>query len=535
MTPQSTAAVEVGRSVVTIPFTPPCRLSDLLGSGGVPFEAPCGGRQRCLRCRVVATGALSEPTERERAALTEADRRKHVRLACMTQALGDVHIRLLSGTMQVVTEGALPSILSDLPAGTGFGLAVDVGTTTLAGYLYDLTDRRLLATAACENPQRVFGTDVVSRVDAALHGQDKRLRQVIIGAIGDLQATVCEKAGISPADVGDRVIVGNTAMITILCGRSTASLAAAPFSSTHETDERRPLSDFGWSGPDGSIVHLPPCPAAFIGADTVAALLAADLFSDGRPTVTRPTLLADIGTNGELVLVTPDGLLACSAAAGPALEGAGIACGMVASTGAVSQVAMLGARMCITVIGGGNARGLCGSGLIDLIAGLGAAGVLDREGRLREDGHAFVDNVRAADGQPAFFLPDTDVCLTQDDVRAVQLAKGAIRAGIETLLSAAQITEGEVDRLLLAGGFGSRLSAPSAAAIGLIPPALSARTEAIGNAAGAGACRLLLDPNAAEDARAIGRQLRVLTLSDQPTFESDFIRFMRFDTFPRFE
>ena len=532
MTSPGIATVVYGRSVVTVPFTPPCRLSDLLGKSGLPFSAPCGGKGTCLSCRVTATGALSEPTERERAVLTEADLRAGVRLACMTQALGDVELRLSPGAVQVVTEwenAAAPTP----PGGQGFGLAVDVGTTTVAAYLYDLADGRRLATAACENPQRAFGADVVSRIDAALHGQGEPLRCAVTAAIGDLQAQACAQAGIDPAEVGDRVIAGNTAMLTLLCGKSPAALATAPFIPEHRFDEYRAPSDFGWSGTAQSRVYLPPCPAAYVGADTVAALLAADLFRDGKPTVTRPVLLADVGTNGELVLVTPDGLLACSAAAGPALEGAGIRCGMVAAPGAVSQVGLLGARFQITVIGGGKAAGLCGSGLLDLVAVLGAAGVLDREGRLHEDGHAFTEYIRETDGQLAFYLPGTDVCLTQADVRAVQLAKAAIRAGLETLLAAANLTGDAVDRLLLAGGFGSRLSPASAAAIGLIPPTLTSRTEAIGNAAGAGACRLLLDPGAVTDARALAGQVRVLTLNDQPGFESDYIRFMRFDTFSR--
>ena len=533
MTASCVATVEAGRSVVTIPFAPPRLLSDLLSQSGMPFEAPCGGRQTCLRCRVIAVGELSEMSPKERDALTKAERLGGVRLACMTQALGDVHVRLRAGEVQAVTEGVMPAVSPDLPTGYGYGLAVDVGTTTLAGYLYDLTDRQKLATAACENPQRAFGADVVSRIDAALHGQSEPLRRAIETAIESLQTTLCNRAGIDPALIERRVIVGNTTMLTLLCGYSPAPLATAPFTPAHKMDEHRAPSDFGWSGAPGSLVYLPPCPAAYIGADTVAALLAADLFRDGRPAVSRPTLLSDVGTNGELVLVTPDGLLACSAAAGPALEGAGIRCGLVASPGAVSQVALLGATILVTVIGGGKAEGLCGSGLLDLVAVLGAAGVLDREGRLHEDGHAFTDCICTVDGQLAFCLPGTEVVLTQDDVRAVQLAKAAIRAGIETLLSAAHVAGDEVERLLLAGGFGSRLSASSAAAIGLIPPTLRSRTEAIGNAAGAGACRLLQDPAAEREARAVAEKIRVLSLNEQPTFESDYIRFMRFDTFPR--
>ena len=525
MTKPSTAVIECGRSVLTIPFSPPRRLSDLLSQSGVPFEAPCGGRQTCLRCRVIAAGALSDPTDRERAALTDADKRGGVRLACMTQALGDVHIRLSDSAMQVVTEGETASL--PVKPGTGVGVAVDVGTTTLAGYLYDLSDGRRLGTAACENPQRAFGADVVSRMDAALHGQGEPLRQAVTDAIERLEKNLCDEAGVTPASIERRVIVGNTAMLTLLCGYSPAPLATAPFIPRHTLDEHRTPAEFGWGGSAQSDVYLPPCPAAYVGADTVAALLSLGDRAE------NPTLLADVGTNGECVLLTPSGLLACSAAAGPALEGAGIRCGMVAAPGAISQVALLGEQLHLTVIGGGKATGLCGSGLLDLVAALGAAGVIDREGRLHEDGHDFAEQVRVADGQLAFFLPGTDVVLTQDDVRAVQLAKAAVRAGIETLLAVAGVAADQVDRLLLAGGFGSRLSVPSAAAVGLIPPALSPRTQAIGNAAGAGACRLLLDPDAAGEAHAIAEHVRVLTLNDQPTFASDYIRFMRFDTFPR--
>ncbi|MBR3289432.1 MAG: DUF4445 domain-containing protein [Clostridia bacterium] len=525
-----TATIENGGSVVTIPFEPPCRLTDLVAKSGLPFSAPCGGKGVCLRCRVTATGALSAPTAAERAALTGSDLAASVRLACMTQALGDVRIRLKANTVQAVTEGPMPV---GSFSGHGYGLAVDVGTTTLAAYLYDLSSGRLLAAAARENPQRAFGADVVTRMDAALRGQNKELQRSVTDAVSALQTNLCEQAGVAPDAVGDRVIVGNTAMLTLLCGQSPASLATAPFEPDDKMDKRLPAADFGFAGAPRSGVYLPPCPAAYVGADAVAALLAADLWRDGKPTVERPTLLADVGTNGELVLVTSQGLLACSAAAGHALEGAGIRCGTVASSGAVSQVALLGRQMLVTVFGGGEATGLCGSGLLDLVAVLGAARVIDREGRLHTDGHGLEDCIRTVDGAPAFFLSDTDVCLTQDDVRAVQLAKAAVRAGIETLLKAAHITADEVDRLLLAGGFGSRLSVPSAAAVGLIPPELAARTETIGNAAGAGACRLLLDPTACGDARSAAASMRVLTLNEQPTFETDYFAHMRFLSFPR--
>lgn len=527
--------IEGGDGIRRIPFTPPVRLSDLLARQGVPLDMPCGGRQRCLKCKLTVTGSLSPLGERERALLTDADLRANRRYACMVDLTGDAHAVLprKEGAAHILTEGAMPAF-RHAPWAAGIGAAVDIGTTTVAAYLFDLQDGSLLATLSESNPQAVFGADVISRLEKAMAGQGAALAGAIRGCVARLLTGLCDKAARPPADMGGVVLTGNTAMLYLLCDASPASIVAAPF------DMDRPFGRFVTPAalqlplPPDCRVYLPRCLSAYVGADITTALLAAGFYKrdEGgeafRVPDGPPRLLVDIGTNGEMALAANGGLLCCSTAAGPALEGAGIRQGMMAADGAIYRVRLEKEQILCGVLGGGEARGICGSGLIDAIAVLRAAGVVDETGVIHEADHPFTACMEEVDGQPAFRLPDTAVVLTQKDIRAVQLAKSAICAGMLTLLSEAGLSPADVAELVIAGGFGSRVDVANAQRIGLIPPGFADKARAVGNAAGAGAAMTLLS----DDMRQAGEQMpavtRTVELSSHPGFMDAYIDGMFF-------
>ncbi len=485
-------------------------LAELLRQRGTPVDLPCGGGGRCGKCRVIAHGDVDAPGERERALLTPDELAQGVRLACLAQALSeDVTVEPVSarGTDSIQTAGQMPEIILSHKSESGAGLAVDIGTTTVAAYLYRLSDGAKLAEAAEKNPQGAFGADVTSRIDRALAGESAALAQAIRGCIARLLTVLCEKSGVSQSAVTRATLTGNTAMLYFLTGRNPGSIAVAPFDADCLFGQTVPGESIGLPG---MAVYLPGCVGAYVGADITCAMLAAGF---DRP-AQKPRLLVDIGTNGEMALDTGDALLCCSTAAGPALEGAGISCGMTARTGAIHRVRVVGGEITCDVIGGGEALGICGSGLLDAVAALLETEALDDTGRF-EDGEDVT-------------LPGTNVVLTQRDIRQVQLAKSAICSGVKTLIKRAGIAESALGEVLIAGGFGTAMNPISAGRIGLLPEGLAARAQAIGNAAGMGAAMMLLSDEAVQAGEQLCRKARVIDLATDPVFQNAFIEEMMF-------
>ncbi len=465
-------------------------LADALAAAGFSLPLPCGGRGTCGNCAVLSlTGAASPPNG--------AERRAGRRLACQARLTGDCAAELPPEREWTVIETDAAEPVRGFPMAGRIGAAVDLGTTTVAARVYDLAAGRSLGEAAAVNPQTAVSADVMGRVSAALAGNGERLRALALEAVGKTVAEACARAGAAAAEA--LTVTGNTAMLYLLTGRGPQTLAAAPY---------RADCLFGFEEPvDGVPAYLPPCAGAYMGADLTCAALATGLC--GGP---ETTLLMDIGTNGELMLWHGGRLYAASAAAGSAFEGGEISQGLGGVTGAIDRVWVENGRLGSRVIGNVEAAGLCGSGLIDAVAALLRLGRIDRTGVLDAPSVIIAGGVR----------------LTAGDVRALQLAKAAVAAGVETLLAAAGITPAQVKRLWLAGGFGSRLSVSSAVAVGLIPAALAGRAQAVGNAALAGAAALLLDTRLREKAERIARETELVPLGGDPGFESRFLAAMDF-------
>ena len=468
---------------------------------------PCGGHGICGKCKVWTEGELSPLTEWEQTLLMPQEIASGVRLACRARVMGDCVIRTARAprSAKIRTSGDMPEI-ELRPAFAQYGAAVDIGTTTLAARLYG-ANGSLLAEASGLNPQSAYGADVISRIEAALRGASRELADCVREAIGDLLDQMAQAAGIAPCEIDGMVITGNTVMLHLLTETSVEPLSHAPFAAKRlfgETLTAEELS-LGRLSPQTAI-YLPPCAAAYVGADMVTALLASGICKREET-----ALLVDIGTNGEMCLWQNSKLIFCSTAAGPAFEGAGISMGMGGREGAIDRVQLVNGRLHAHVIGNGAPVGICGSGVVDAVACLLDAELLDETGYLEDDP----------------FMIEAPVTFTQGDVRAVQLAKSAIHAGIRTLLHTAALQPEAVRTLAIAGGFGSYLDTANACRIGLLPEELRSVIRVIGNAALAGAAMLLLCRDLRSDCVKYA-QGETVELSTSPVFAEEYMERMLF-------
>ena len=400
--------------------------------------------------------------------------------------------------------------------------AFDIGTTTIAGYLLDSEDGRMLAVESRMNPQAQYGADVIMRANYALeHGTDV-LSRCIREAVNEMLGVLAGDAGISREDIFQVCIVGNTCMHHLFLGISPASLVHAPY--TPAVSERLVLNagDYGLDVQRKAELIMLPDIAGYVGADTCGCLLA--LRQDQKDEI---SLMIDIGTNGEMVLGNRNRLVTCSTAAGPAFEGAKIECGMRGAAGAVDHVKYENGKWDYTTVGNQPAVGLCGSGLIDLVAGLLDAGMLDENGALSS----------GQEKQGVFMLVPPEqagnergVYLTQKDIGEVQLAKAAIAAGIQMLMKRLGITEEEICSVYIAGAFGNYMDSVSAGKIGLLPAALVKKVEPVGNAAGEGAKIALVNEREMLEMDELVGKIDFVELAASGDFQDYFIDELGFET-----
>lgn len=468
---------------------------------GLSPDAPCGGHGTCGKCRVLANGESV--------------------LACQTLVRPDMVVQTESDVSHVVLESGIDTAVALRPLRPDMRLhaAVDIGTTTIVCHLLSGVDGAILATSSMLNPQYTFGADVVTRIQAAIGGQMPELTESVRRGVAALVGESCQKAGADPQDIGVLSIVGNPCMQQLFLGVSPDNLAAPPFSPVLTEAKAIPAGEFVPCAPEASLLVVPDI-SGYVGADTIACVLASRLYE-----AESPTLLVDIGTNGEMVLGSRHGMTACATAAGPALEGAKIACGMRGAAGAIDHVWLEQGQIVFSVIGGGEAAGLCGSGLIDLAAVLLEQGAINRRGRLQvpEQSPQLARQFSIVDGSPRFTLCD-GVYLTQEDIRELQLAKGAIAAGIELMVEELHVSLQDIDEVLLAGAFGSFINKESACAIGLLPPVLLEKIKSIGNAAASGSRRMALDREEFYRAETLCKKIHSLELAALPAFSRCFAR-----------
>ena len=458
-------------------------LLEALRGAGLFIDAPCGGRGTCGKCTVII--------------------REQQRLACDYFVEDDIAVTLPHDhEARILTTGWMPERAAD-PLRNGYLVAVDIGTTTVVCVLMDCAGQEL-AVRSMTNPQVPWGADVISRIQAAQRGQREALTEAVCHGIQRLIRECCAAAGITMDAVGVISIVGNSCMQQLFLGMDVNNLAGAPFDPAITRTEIAAARDYLPDCANAKLLILPDI-AGFVGADTLGCILAAELH-EAADTV----LMVDIGTNGELVLAHNGTLTACSTAAGPALEGGNISCGMRAASGAVDRVWSGGCR----VIEGGEARGVCGSGLIDTAAVMLNEGIMNFRGRILTPDHTY----QITEG----------VILTQDDIRQLQMAKGAIAAGIQLLAEQRGLSLGQIDRVILAGAFGSFLDASNACRIGLLPQELENKITAAGNLALGGAKALAMDKKLLPLAQEILEKTVAVELSKLPEFSMAFAENMLF-------
>ena len=422
------------------------------------------------------------------------------------------------------TRGVTAVLSGHHPA--GLGVAFDLGTTTLAAYLCDLNDGRVLATASAVNPQRRFGEDVISRIAYANQSEGglRQLQGMVADALNELIKRCVGAAGFGTGDVDEVTVVGNTTMLQVFAGIHPASLGATPYLPAVREFPDFSAADLDLSLNPGTNVHLLPVVSGFVGGDTMGAALA-----DGPHHRDEITLIVDIGTNGELVLSTPSGLWATSCATGPALEGAQISCGMRAVSGAVYKVEPGtdgGVRCRVLGENGTRPLGLCGSGVIDAVAVLRRLGIIEPSGRFNPEAPGVIRDERGLGRR--FVLVSagesgsgTDVYLSLKDIRSLQLAKAALSVGIEFLMRQAGVAR--VDRTVLTGAFGARFDWKNAAVIGMLPQgSFNGEVRPMDNLAGVGAIMALLNRKRREEVSRISRRVRFIELAGDSAFAMRF-------------
>jgi len=576
---------------------------ELLNDHNLTAYAPCGGKGRCGKCKILLSGPANPITPVEQARLSEDEVAKGVRLACQTLVAGSAHIRIVDGfcentakkdlkphavyplqpiirqktarlgtpTLQkgnslvdvikqelgevpigfnllqeiarniqgnqrvvcTLYDDELIDLAQDTDRSGAYGIAVDIGTTTVVCYLLDLTTGVQLAAASRQNPQCMAGADVISRIHYTVENKTGlgELQTKIIQTIDELIGELGRTAGISSRHIYLSVLVGNATMQHLFLGLACRSLSLLPFSPVTTDALTANAVDFPITNmnPRGKIVFMPGI-GGFVGSDTVGAILAAEGIGDRK----KCQLLLDLGTNGEIVLSTPTGRYACSTAAGPAFEGANIKWGMQAVNGAIDSVHLAEDLFCHT-IGDQPPRGICGSGLIDAVSELVKAGMVGASGKIVDPEEIASPKLAgriAQNGRKKEIIlvaaekshNGEQITLTQQDIRQLQLAKGAIRAGVNILMRVAGVAFADIDTILLAGAFGNHLKRDSAAGIGLFPGSEADKVIALGNGAGEGAKLALCDRNRLlTTSKLIAEKTIYVEISNRPDFQDEFV------------
>ncbi len=507
-----------------IEFSTGKTLLEILADNGFTLDAPCGGRGVCGKCKVTASGALSEMTDKEKELLTETEIESGIRLACFCRAEGEFELSTGNSFYEIQTTADVSEYEVE-PSdevknfaeknGKAIGIAIDIGTTTVVSVFYDLLSGKKLFTTSAINAQKTFGADVMSRIGFAIDNEDgdETLQNAIINQINGM----IDKSGIDKKDIVKIAIGGNTTMQLTAARLSIKSLGAVPFEPLSYFGCAFPAKELGYS-PENAEVYFMPCCGGFFGGDAVACMLPAGYDSgDGKI-----KYIADIGTNGELSLEVGDKIYGCSTAAGPAFEGACIRFGTGSIEGAINGVkadpnSPNGFEF--KTIANKAPTGICGSGLIDLVNVCLENELIDETGHIDDDCPEFEDEC-------AIQLTD-DIFLTQKDVREIQLAKSAICAG--TIVLDGMIGSKETPEVFIAGGFGTAINLESAKGIGLLPKAYCDNAKAVGNAALAGTTMVLLSEKYRAKAEKIQAKVQILDLSTDPVFQDEYVENMIFD------
>lgn len=467
---------------------------------------------------------LDSDTERLRKSLAEAGIRQAFIDFPLLNICSDI-LREQNWKIRAVLRGN--EVVAILPYGSDlFGFAVDIGTTKLAAYLVDLATGNTVGKTGAMNPQIAYGEDVISRIAASRESDEKRkmLQSSLVDALNDMLDALSMHAQIQKGQIVQALVVGNTAMHHLFAGLPVDQLAMAPYvPSVGEAIALR-ASQVGLKMAPGGYIQLLPNIAGYVGADHVAAILATEIWK-----AEVPTMVIDIGTNTEISLAVNGQLYCCSCASGPAFEGAHIRDGMRAAEGAIESFQIIDNQVYFYTIGDQPPIGICGSGILDVVAELYKAGILDSRGAFQFT-HP---QVRPSNGGNEFLLVENenaghkkDITISRRDINEIQLAKAAIRTGIDILLESAQIQANDLQKVIIAGAFGTYIRLESAIQIGMLPDLPADRYEQVGNAAGMGAKQALISSEILSIAEKIVSKMHYIELTIHPDFQEKFIKAM---------
>ena len=427
------------------------------------------------------------------------------------------------GTLSVITDGEEVLEVSNSVKATIHGLAIDVGTTTLAVYLFDLQTGRRLGVAAARNPQRKFGADVISRIAHVRRENGKGLSELhdaVVEGLNDLIGRLTVQSSVLPDSIYDVTVVGNPTMLHLFLCVNPIGIDVSPYVPMFTHSVRTSSHAVGLAVNPRAVIRILPSISAYVGADIIAGIIATGLHkSEDR------TLFLDVGTNGEIVLAIDGRLIACSTAAGPAFEGASLVQGMPALHGAIESVHIRDGDIQCAVIGGSSPAGICGTGLLSAVAECHRIGAVDASGRICSDGSPLSNRIDGQGNKRRIRLTDGEepVYLHQNDVREFQLAKAAIRAGIELLLQHADLRALDLDRILIGGAFSARMSSEHLIETGFLPDVDPRRIQVVGNVAGQGAKQVLLNRDLMEEAERLGRCLEYVEISGDARFSDLYV------------
>ena len=511
---------------VTVPIG--TAIKDAVMLAGIDMDFPCGGEGSCKKCRV----DIVEPKFTAALACREKlDRDTTVRIPDKSH----VDRKKLLATIRNHKYPLNPKVKKEHP---NYGLALDIGTTSVAGILFDLADGKDLAAMSEANSQSVFGADVVSRINYAISHESGLidLQSKVIESVNKVIAGLCAEEKTETENISDITVVGNTVMQHLLLRRDVTSLSDMPFEPSYQGAVDIEARKLRFDASHKSQAFIFPHIAGFVGGDAVGLILALDLHRSDNI-----NLAIDIGTNGEIVLGSSGKLLCTSTAAGPAFEGVRIKSGLRASRGAIESLRLTDQGALFKTIDNAPAKGICGSGLIDALAEMVRLGIVDETGRFRSKEElaavkefplALLDSVITLDQQGAFVISNSrgnEVMITQRDVRELQLAKAAISAGIQTLEKQLGISDADIERIFIAGTFGNYINKVNARIIGLIPDVPMAKVVFVGNASAEGARLALVSKQARAEIDNVVKACRFVNLSTDADFQDKFADAMGFE------
>lgn len=527
-------AIKIGQTGRRICCEKGANLLKVLLDAGVFVDNPCNGTGICGKCKVrILGGDLSPMSETERKLLKPEEVSYGIRLSCMAEVYGETEVELLQKERRhkVLTHGYRPEFQRDLFI-SGYGIAVDIGTTTVVTALVDLATGGELSNASMINAQKHYGLDVLTRITYEYDHPDSGIRDLqkaIVQSLNAMIDEVCLEAGVDKNEIREMDVAANCTMTHMLLGVDARPIGRSPYKPAFVSARMLKAREIGLSLPEDCRLYCLPQVSAYIGADIVAGTYVCGLQKEKGN-----VLFIDIGTNGEIVLAVNGRLLCCSCAAGPALEGMNISSGMRAAEGAVEDVEITEEGIRLKTIGDEEPVGLCGSGILAVVKELLRTGIVKKTGAFikkekLEDGDYRKPMIRMNGTKREFMLcQNPELLVTQGDVRQVQLAKGAILSGFKALLAKAEIRMEDLDKVMIAGQFGAHLPAESFTGTGILPEALKDRLMYVGNSSKTGACMTLLSEQVKHEMEELAVRMEYMELAETENYERIFAESMIF-------